>query len=180
MKKITLCLLLVFSTFSFVFAADFALKPSKSSVTAIACCHAFTKKVEIRFEKFSGTLSYDSEQKKILNVSAKIQADSLDSKSKRRDKHLRAKDFFDVENHAEITFQSVSVGVSGQEFLLKGVLTMKGVSEEIELQGVVVSSSSNEVELQASGEINSKNFGVGTSKQKDLVELKISGFFEKI
>ena len=43
-------------------------------------------------------------------------------------------DFFDVENHKEILFEGVSfVQLNEEKYLLKGMLTIKGISNEISL-----------------------------------------------
>ena len=49
--------------------------------------------VKGRFERYAGTIDLSDNPA----VTLTIEADSLDTKHKKRDEHLRSKDFFDVE-----------------------------------------------------------------------------------
>lgn len=178
MKKIALCSILLFCVFS-TLAADFQINTKKSKVIVVACCHAFTQDVKIYFEKYSASINYDQEKNQILTINSKIETNSLNSNSKRRDKHLRTDSFFAVKDYPEITFESTTVESQNQELFIKGVLTMKGVSKEILLQGKITNIKNKSFKIKASGEINSKDFGVGTAKQKDRVKIQIDSFFER-
>lgn len=60
---------------------------------------------------------------------------SLETNNDQRNTHLRSADFFDVENHKEITFRSNTIEKTGDnEFELWGNLTIKGITKKIKLQ----------------------------------------------
>ena len=183
MKKIIIKQLLFYLILIFIaplgIAAEFKIKPSKSNIVAIACCHAFIQEVEILFKEFFAIADYDLRNKKIISFKATVEADSLDSKNSKRDKHLRGTEFFAVNNFPTITFESTSIKTETDKLFITGFLTMKGISKEVNLQAKIISSENNNFEISANGEINSKDFGVGTSKQKDIVKLKINSFFER-
>lgn len=95
--------------------------------------HLFTK-VPGRFQKFEGSLDFDEKNLSASKVNATIQAASLDTNAAARDKDLRSKRFFDVEQFPTLTFVSDAVtGVSGNKGKVKGTLTMHGVSKEVVL-----------------------------------------------
>ncbi len=67
-------------------------------------------------------------------ATADIDATSVDTKQKQRDAHVRSADFLDVENHPTIGFLSTSVeNVAGDKFTLAGLLTIRGITHEVEL-----------------------------------------------
>jgi polyisoprenoid-binding protein YceI len=54
--------------------------------------------VKGRFDRYEGTLDLDQDPA----IELTIDAGSLDTKNKLRDKHLRSEDFFDVEHSPEV------------------------------------------------------------------------------
>jgi len=50
------------------------------------------------------------------------------TRSEKRDEHLRAPDFFDVETHPEIQFRVTGVEPNGDDLKVHGELTIKGTS----------------------------------------------------
>jgi polyisoprenoid-binding protein YceI len=62
-----------------------------------------------------------------------MDASSLNSGNKMRDKHLRSEDFFFVEKYPEICFVSDSIEKEGDHFVTRGKLTIRDVSREIQI-----------------------------------------------
>ncbi len=95
-----------------------------------------------------------------------IDASSIFTNNDDRDNHLKSADFFDVENHTELVFESISFKQEDDEdFKLKGILTIKGVSKEIELDvefgGINKDPWGNEkAGFSVSGKINRKEWGL--------------------
>lgn len=86
-----------------------------------------------RFNDFSGTIEYDPESPGTGKVSVVIQAASIDTRNDDRDRHLRSADFFDVENHPEITYEGEITGTREGGFDVTGLLTMHGITKEVVL-----------------------------------------------
>jgi polyisoprenoid-binding protein YceI len=87
-----------------------------------------------RFNEFEGTIEVDKENPSASSVTFKIKTASIDTGNERRDGHLRSADFFDVENHPEITFESTAVEAKGEDlYHVTGNLTMRGVTKEVTL-----------------------------------------------
>ena len=91
--------------------------------------------VKGRFRDFEGVIVLDEEDVSRSSVTATIRAGSIDTGNKRRDEHLRQRDFFDVEKFPEIEFKSTSVrrGKDRDALDLEGELTIKDKTVPIAL-----------------------------------------------
>ena len=87
--------------------------------------------VEGRFSAFSGTIMYDEADLTKSSVTAIIKSSSIETGSSFRDKDLKAAPFFDTEKYPTIRFQSTAIRKQGNDYLMIGTLTIKGVSKEI-------------------------------------------------
>lgn len=88
-----------------------------------------------RFNDFSGTFTYDEEDPKNSGVQVEIKTASVDSNHAERDKHLRNKDFLDVDKFPTATFKSTAYKETGfNTSELSGNLTLKGVTKPITFQ----------------------------------------------
>lgn len=99
-----------------------------------------------------------------------IETASIDTNVERRDNDLRSDGFFHVDTYPTISFTSTSYEKTGdQTFVLKGDLTMKGVTKPIELQGklngIITDQRSQKLKagLKFTGIVNRQDFGVGGS-----------------
>ena len=85
--------------------------------------------VKGRFDRYAGTLDLHARPA----VTLTIEADSLETKNKKRDEHLRSKDFFDVEHHPEVSFVSDTATVHGDVLRVSGKLHATGKAVPLEL-----------------------------------------------
>lgn len=83
------------------------------------------------FRDFTGTINYDAQNMTKSSVTFTAKATSVDTGVAPRDKHLRTKDFFEVDTYPDITFQSTKVEKKGKNLMITGNLTMKGVTKQI-------------------------------------------------
>jgi polyisoprenoid-binding protein YceI len=85
------------------------------------------------FGKYAGKFSVDMANPETATFEIVIDAASLDTKSVKRDEHLRGPDFFDVKQFPKITFVSTSVAVGKDAKSLKvtGDLTLHGETKEV-------------------------------------------------
>lgn len=114
-------------------ATVWQIDPSHSSVS-FSVRHMFTK-VRGRFTGFSGTIETDGDSLTNGKVSVEIQADTVDTNDAGRDGHLRTNDFFGSEENPSITFVSTSITPrGGNDFLVNGNLTLRGVTRPVTLQ----------------------------------------------
>lgn len=88
-----------------------------------------------RFDKFSGTFSFDKANPSASSVKVEIDTASINSNHAQRDKHLRDKDFLDVSQFPKATFESTSVKLTGDDkATITGNLTLRGVTKEIVIE----------------------------------------------
>jgi polyisoprenoid-binding protein YceI len=125
----------------------------------------FFAKTTGNFRQFEGTIHFDPAQPEKASVQATIQATSIDTANDDRDKHLRSADFFDVEKFPTLTFQSTKVEKKGEELLVTGDLTIKGVTKSvtfpIEFHGAGPTPwGSQSAGFSAELKIDRKEFGV--------------------
>ena len=96
--------------------------------------HMMVTHVRGAFKNVRGTLQFDPENPRESSVEVAIDAKGIWSGEPDRDGHLRGADFFDVENHPEITFKGDRVEVTGgHEYTVAGDLTIRGVTHEVKL-----------------------------------------------
>ncbi len=118
------------------------------------------------FRKFTAEAVAKDSDFNVASVHVSIDASSLFTNEDNRDAHLKSADFFDVENHKEITFDSTSVKrVDDEQYELKGNLTIKGISKEVKLDvefgGLNKDPWGNEkAGFSLSGKINRKDWGL--------------------
>jgi polyisoprenoid-binding protein YceI len=113
------------------------------------------------FSDFEGHLEVAEDGS--LQAQGTIQAASVHSRSEKRDEHLRAPDFFDVENHPEITFRATEVEPDGDGLKVGGELTIKGITRPVELHAEVTGSGpdpwgGDRVGVAATGEVDRRDF----------------------
>lgn len=142
----------------------FALDAAHSEVAAVVR-HLVVSKVRGSFANVTGTIVI-AEDPLQSSVTASIPADTINTNSPDRDTHLRSADFLDVENHPTLDFRSTSVvSHRGTDFVLRGDLTIRGVTREVDLKveydGVARSPWGQEViAFSASFEFDREEFGI--------------------
>src|SRR5690606_37642867 len=96
--------------------------------------HLGFSKVRGSFGSFEGSIQLEPGNLETLVASATIQASTVTTGEEKRDAHLKSPEFFDVEKHPQITFQSKEVKrVSGDSAVLVGDLTIRGITKSVDL-----------------------------------------------
>lgn len=73
--------------------------------------HMMIANVRGQFEEIEGTVDFNPEKPEQSSVDVKIKAESINTRERRRDDHLRSADFLDAENHPYMHFKSKRVEV---------------------------------------------------------------------
>ena len=141
-----------------------SVDPSHSSVE-FQVKHLGIANVRGHFAKFGGTLEIgdDLASAKAYGV---VEAASVDTNDEARDAHLRSPDFFDVDQHREITFESRSITPTGDDsFEITGDLTMRGVTRELTLRAEITGTEQDpygneRVGLEVTGELDRGDYGI--------------------
>ena len=137
------------------------------TVAAFSVRHMMVANVRGQFNKITGFIEMDSDNKEIIGIEAHIQADGIWTGIKKRDDHLRSPDFFDVEKYPEIIFRSSEIkGNLEKGIHVTGDLTIRGitrpVSSEVRYEGCVKSPFGVEITIGLSTviDINRGYFGM--------------------
>jgi polyisoprenoid-binding protein YceI len=144
-------------------AGTWTIDPVHSSVEFIVR-HMMVSKVRGKFRNFSATI-VTGENPLESTVTAEIDLNSIDTGQEQRDAHIRSADFFEVETYPTMTYQSTGVSPDRDDYILRGQLTLKGVTREVplklELNGFGPDAyGGTRAGFTATGEINRKDFGV--------------------
>ncbi len=86
-----------------------------------------------RFTRYQADIQGDPATLAGAKVRLDIDARSVDTANATRDGHLRSPDFFDAAKYPSITFVSREVKREGDQVVVRGTLTMHGVSRELSL-----------------------------------------------
>ena len=136
---------------------------SVHSSISFAVRHLMVSKVRGNFGSFSGAITVAEDG--TPSVTAEIDITSLNTGNEQRDAHVLAADFFDAEKYPTATFTATGVESSGDDYLLNGDFTLKGVTKPITLSltfnGVNPGMGHGEVAgFEASVVLNRKDFGI--------------------
>jgi polyisoprenoid-binding protein YceI len=146
-------------------SGSYAIDPAHSRIGFVAR-HAMVTKVRGSFNEFEGSGYFDAEDPSNSKVQLTIKAASIDTRNADRDGHLRSNDFFDMEEHPEITFVSTRVEqVDAESYRVTGDLTIKGVTKPVsvdfEYTGAAVDPFDNQrIGLEGKTIVNRKDWGV--------------------
>lgn len=105
--------------------------------------------------------------------------DSIDTNNVQRDTHLKSADFFDAENHKQLRFTGRKFESNGDEALLEGDLTLRGVTKpltlKVELGGTVVDPyGQHKAGFTVTGKISRKEFGLQWNAMTEAGQVVVS------
>jgi polyisoprenoid-binding protein YceI len=83
------------------------------------------------FKEISGTVNFDSADPAKSSVELTVPVESVDTRSDKRDQHLKSPDFFNAKQFPTITFKSSKIEGSGDTYKISGDLTIHGVTKPI-------------------------------------------------
>jgi polyisoprenoid-binding protein YceI len=154
-------------------------------------------RVRGQFDDVEGMLSYDPANMSHSGVTVRMRVASLHTGSTHRDGHLVSSDFFDVERHPWISFQSDTVRCVKRVCTMAGPLSMHGVTRRVSFRFTETHAPTVDphggtlVNFTAATRIARKDFGIlGGSKYNDWfdelrsrtmgdtvdIDLEIAGF----
>lgn len=87
---------------------------------------------------------------------------SLDTKNPKRDTHLKGPDFFDADNHPELTFAVRSAELrDGDKVHVIGQLTARGISRPQTFTARLIGADADALTLDAEFSVDRNQFGMG-------------------
>lgn len=154
--------------------------------------HMMVSNVSGYFRNFSGTLTAEADDLNDAQFDFEAQIDSIDTRQADRDGHLKSPDFFDAANHPALSFNSTSVQANGEDWIIKGDMTIRGTTLPIELKAdyngqAVDPYGQTKAGFEITGKISRKEFGLtwnavteaGSIVVSDDVKLSINAQFIK-
>ncbi|GAA4573548.1 YceI family protein [Planotetraspora kaengkrachanensis] len=145
-------------------AGEFALDKTHTRVGFVAK-HMMVTKVRGHFDEYDAKIVI-AENPLDSTAEVVIKAGSIETAVADRNGHLKSDDFLSADKHEDITFRSTRVkDHRGDDFVLVGDLTIRDVTQEVELKvefgGVGTSPYGHEVfGFTAETEINREDFGL--------------------
>ena len=141
------------------------------STVGFSVRHMMVSKVRGYFRDFTGEITTAEDPAQSV-VTATIDLGSIDTRQEQRDAHIRSADFFDVDNHPQMTFRSTAVRTDGADWFVDGELTVKGrtkpVTLELELNGFGPDAyGGTRAGFSAKTEISRKEYGVDIDMPMD-------------
>lgn len=129
------------------------------------------------FDLVVETASDDFNTAKKIEFTADI--DSIDTNNVQRDTHLKSADFFDAENHKQLRFTGRKFESNGDEAILDGDLTLRGVTKpltlKVELGGTVVDPyGQHKAGFTVTGKISRKEFGLQWNAMTEAGQVVVS------
>lgn len=151
-------------------AGTWTIDPLHSDV-GFTIRHLMVSKVRGRFGTFEGTV-VTGDDPLDSSVTATIDLSSVDTGNAQRDEHVRSADFLDVEKFPTMAYRSTGVRRDGDDFVLDGELTLRGLTRRVPLKLEIGGFGPDPFRqddpfkgaragFTATGEISRLEFGVG-------------------
>lgn len=143
-------------------AGTWVIDPAHSTL-GFSVRHLMVSKVRGRFTDFSGRLVIAEDGS--ASAEAEIRVDSVTTDNEQRDAHLRTADFFQAEQFPVATFKSTGFRVKGEDFVVDGEFTIRGVTKpvslDVEFLGVNPGMGQGPVAgFEAKTVVNRRDFGI--------------------
>ncbi len=142
-----------------------ALDPTHSEIQ-FKVKHLMISKVTGQFGKFDASVETEGNDLSTAKIKFSADVDSISTNNEQRDVHLKNSDFFDAENHPQLSFVSNKLEkVDEENYKLHGTLTMRGTSKDITLDvefgGLITDPWGNtRTGFTINGKINRQDYGV--------------------
>ena len=127
--------------------------------------HMGVATVRGEFHDFEGRLEV-GEDLASTKAYGTIKTASVNTRQEQRDDHLRSADFFDVEVHPELTFESTRIEQLDEDTLkIVGDLTLHGETREVELEAELGGTETGpqgeeRIGLEVTGKLSRADFGM--------------------
>ena len=155
------------------------IDPTHSEI-AFKVKHLMITNVKGTFKQFEASIFTTEGNFITSEIGFSLNPASIDTGVSDRDGHLKSADFFDVENHKEITFKGTSVeNIDDENYTLVGDMEIKGISKQIKLDvefgGVMKDPWGNEkAGYIITGKISRKDWGLNWNATLETGGLLVS------
>ncbi len=151
--------------------------------------HLMISTVSGSFTDFAGSGTFDPENPEASSIQVTVQAASINTNNDQRDTHLKSDEFFNIEKHPTLTFQSTSITKNSDDtYNITGDFTLMGVTKPISFTATITDQISGMKEGEkrrggsASFRIKRSDFGmnhmIGPIGDEVDITLSFSGIQE--
>lgn len=148
------------------------------SMINFSVSHFMISEVTGQFKDFTATMESSNNDFSDAKIDVTIKAKSVDTGTERRDNHLRSTDFFNAEVDSIITFTSSQIEKTGENtYKIYGVLNMRGISKEVELDtkfmGLIRGNRGTIAAFKATTSIARKEWGIAWNRVNETGVLTV-------
>lgn len=172
------CIFAILMMSSWAFAGPGEYRPGQWEIdplhtrVSFISLHFVVGRVEGRFNDVEGQITL-AENFTESKVNASINVKSIDTGVKKRDDHLRSKDFFEVAKYPQMKLVSKKVTGSPEDFTLAVDLTIKDVTKEVPFKGKYLgwakdSWGQERVAFELSGKVNRRDFNINYNDKVEV------------
>lgn len=104
----------------------------------------------------------DAKDLKLSRIKGSVKTASLDTDNWLRSRHLRSKKYFNAKNHPRLYFDSKSILQRDGYYLVRGLLTIKGVAQSVDLK-----LRQEQDLLVLTGQINTQDFDIDIYEESE-------------
>lgn len=127
--------------------------------------HLVISTVTGSFKTFEGQVTTEGEGFDGAVVHFSADTNSIDTNQAQRDEHLKSADFFEAEKYPKISFTGKLVKTGGDDYSVKGDLTVKDITKPFEFKAEFGGNmtdlyGNNKSGFEITGKINRKEFGL--------------------
>lgn len=126
-------------------------------------------RVKGSFRDWTGTLTFaDPAKWETAAIDVQVKTASIFTDNERRDNHLRTSDFFLADSFPVISFKSTRIERKGDDAKIHGLLTIRGVTKPVVLNGTFLGYSKGaqqeRIGFEASTTVNRLDYGVAWNR----------------
>ncbi len=172
MKKTILTIITSF-IITLLFAQTYTPNDASSKVRFVI--KNFGIKTGGSFSGLKGSITFNPKALTNSSFNVTVNSSTVDTDNSTRDKHLKKDEYFGVEKHPTIKFESTKItesNVAGR-FYVVGNLAIKGITKEVKF-GFSATPTSNGYLFKGEFEVNRRDFGVGGSSVSLSDNLKVN------
>jgi polyisoprenoid-binding protein YceI len=129
--------------------------------------HMAVSKFRGSFQEFDATLTSGDDG---VRLTGTVKAESLDVRDENLAGHLRSPEFFDTEQYPELSFESTSLRVEGDEVVLDGDFTIRGITKRVEGRGTITEATEDafggtRLGLELTTTVDRRDYGLNWNMQ---------------
>jgi polyisoprenoid-binding protein YceI len=133
-----------------------------------------------KFSGVKGSIRFNPSDLKNARFSVSIDAASVNTEIEPRDQALRGSEYLDAGRHPNIVFESKQVIKSGDRYVLKGFISLRGIQQETVFPFEAVTKEGG-VLFTGEMKLNRRDFSIGTGSTvlSDVFSVVLSVFARK-